>query len=298
VTDLITHGAGMTRTITTTAAATLSVLATLSIVLAGPAVASPLGPDTAPAPAATTVDMEAVVMAAQIDPRRADTAVTDAAGPSVTYVERALQARGLLAGRFVDGHFGTRTITAYAAWQRSLGLTGLGATGLPNTPSLRALGQGRYVVVRTIGPGGTVTVDGATVNTRTRAMLREAERLIGLDLAIDQGSYNPGGDPTSAGTHDGGGVLDLAVAGMNATTRATVVRALRRVGFAAWLRSPAQGDWPWHIHAVAINDTDLSAPAQHQAGDYHLGRNGLANRAPDDGPRVPKHAWEEYLRRS
>ncbi len=120
--------------------------------------------------------------------------------------------------------------------------------------------------------------------------------MLGRRLRLDQGSYNPGGDPTSAGTHDGGGVVDINVKGMTATTRRAVAKALRQVGFAAWVRNPNQGDWPWHIHAVAISDTDLSSQAQHQVGDYYLGLNGLANRAPDDGPRVPIHTWEEYLR--
>jgi hypothetical protein len=127
-------------------------------------------------------------------------------------------------------------------------------------------------------------------------MLAETERLLGFRLVLSQGSYNPGGDPTSAGTHDGGGVVDIDVDGMSADTRTAVARALRQVGFAAWVRNPAQGDWPWHIHAAAISDTDLSAQAQNQTGDYYLGFNGLADHGPDDGPRVPIHTWEDYQR--
>jgi len=135
-----------------------------------------------------------------------------------------------------------------------------------------------------------------TINARTASMLTEAQGHLGRTLVLAQGSYNPGGDPTSAGTHDGGGVVDVSVEGMSASTRIAVVRALRRVGFAAWVRNPNQGDWPWHIHAVAISDTDLSSQAQHQVGDYYIGLNGLANRGADDGPSVPIHTWEEYLR--
>jgi hypothetical protein len=83
---------------------------------------------------------------------------------------------------------------------------------------------------------------------------------------------------------------------MTSTTRTAAARALRQVGFAAWVRSPAQGNWPWHIHAVAISDTDLASQAQHQVGDYYLGQNGLAGRGPDDGPKVTIRTWEEYLR--
>jgi hypothetical protein len=42
----------------------------------------------------------------------------------------------------------------------------------------------------------------------------------------------------------------------SAARRKTVAGVLRSVGFAAWARSPSDGDWPWHIHAVAINDPD------------------------------------------
>lgn len=253
----------------------------------------------APASAATAlpvVDMEAVLKAAQIDPRRADSAVTPGSGDSVLLVERALVAKGLLASTYADGHFGTRTVDAYAAYQRSLGYTGLDASGLPGPTSLRLLGETTYTVTRVVSAGSRVTYRGGLMNTRTKAMLVEAERLLGRSLTVTQGSYNPGGVPGSAGTHDGGGALDLSVSGMTATTRTTVARVLRQVGFAAWIRTPAQG-FDYHIHAIAVNDPDQAPGAQHQAGDYHLGLNGLADRGPDDGPAVsPKRTWEEYQR--
>ncbi len=243
-----------------------------------------------------SVNMEAVVKAAQIDPRRADDTLTPGARASVLAVERALQSRRLLDPRWVDGYFGTETVKSYTVYQVSLGFGGVAANGIPGPSSLTTLAQGRFTVTHRITPGGKVQRNGVTLNKRTRAMLTEAERLLGRSLTLSQGSYNPGGDPTSAGTHDGGGVVDIAVDGMTASTRTAVARVLRQVGFAAWVRNPDQGDWPWHIHATAINDTDLSSPAQHQVGDYYLGLNGLANRAPDDGPRVPIRTWEEYQR--
>ncbi|MEU4411106.1 peptidoglycan-binding protein [Streptosporangium sp. NPDC023963] len=243
------------------------------------------------------VNMEAVVKAAQIDPRRSDDTLTPGAKAGVLLVERALRDRRLLDAKWVDGYFGTTTVTAYAKYQKSLGLTGLAANGLPGRTSLTRLGAGRFKVTHIIDPGTRVSVGGGVVDTRTRSMLAEAKRLLGHDLVLDQGSYNPGGDPTSAGTHDGGGVVDISVKKMSSATRTAVVRALRRVGFAAWVRSPDQGDWPWHIHAVAISDTDLSSQAQHQVGDYYLGLNGLSGRGPDDGPKVTVRTWEEYRRR-
>ena len=243
------------------------------------------------------VNMEAVVKAAQIDPRRSDDTLTPGAKASVLLVERALRDRKLLDAKWVDGYFGTSTIAAYAKWQKSLGLSGLDANGLPGKMSLTKLGAGRFTVTRTIVPGERVKRGEHVINARTRSMLAEAERLFGRTFVIEQGSYNPGGDPTSAGTHDGGGVVDISVKGMNAATRTKAARALRKVGFAAWVRNPEQGNWPWHIHAVAISDTDLSTQAQNQVGDYYLGLDGLKKRGPDDGPKVTKRTWEEYQRR-
>ncbi|WP_432868643.1 peptidoglycan-binding domain-containing protein [Microbispora rosea] len=243
------------------------------------------------------VNMEATVKAAQIDPRRSDHTLTPGAKAGVLLVEEALRDRHLLDAKWVDGYFGTTTVAAYAKFQRSLGRTGLAASGLPDKASLTRLGAGRFTVTHVIGPGARVSTGGVVVDTRTRSMLAEAKRLLGRDLVLLQGSYNRGGDPTSAGTHDGGGVVDISVKGMDSATRIAAVRALRRVGFAAWLRNPDQDDWPWHIHAAAVNDTDLSSQAQHQIGDYYLGLNGLAGRGPDDGPKVPIRTWEEYRRR-
>ncbi|MFC4010011.1 peptidoglycan-binding protein [Nonomuraea purpurea] len=244
-----------------------------------------------------SVNMEATVKAAQIDPRRPDSTMTPGAKASVLLVERALRDRHFLDAKWVDGYFGTTTVAAYAKYQKSLGLTGLAANGLPGKTSLTKLGAGRFKVTDVIDPGTRVSTGAFVINTRTRSMLAEAKRLLGRDLKLDQGSYNPGGDPTSVGTHDGGGVVDISVKGMSSATRTAAVRALRLVGFAAWVRNPQQDDWPWHIHATAINDTDLSSQAQHQIGDYYLGLNGLAGRGPDDGPKVTIRSWEEYQRR-
>ncbi|MEV7623877.1 peptidoglycan-binding domain-containing protein [Actinoplanes sp. NPDC089786] len=267
----------------------------LAVCLAVPALA--LGPQPAMAAAALpTVDMEAVLKAAQWDPAKADSAVTPGAGPSVKLVETALRKKGLLDPAYEDGHFGTRTVTAYAQWQQQLGYSGLDATGLPGRTSLTRLGEGQFTLTRIVLAGAKVTHQGFPVNDRTLAMLKAAQGRSGRTYVVEQGSYSPGTDPTSAGTHDGGGVLDLDAEALTAAQRTAAVTALRQVGFAAWLRTPAQGDWPLHIHAVAISDPDLSSPAQKQVGAYYEGRNGLANNAADDGPRVPKVTYEEYLR--
>ena len=129
-------------------------------------------------------------------------------------------------------------------------------------------------------PYDLVKRDGKTVDALTDRALKAAEKILGYDLTIVQGSYNAGGVGASAGTHDGGGVVDLLPWDWQRK-----VRALRRVGFAAWHRTPAQGPWGEHIHAVLIGNTKLSPSAQRQVTAYLAGRNGLANNGKDDGPR-------------
>ncbi|MEU0789016.1 peptidoglycan-binding protein [Amycolatopsis sp. NPDC005961] len=273
-----------------TKAAVLTALTAAAFAVAAPAQAAPAATTALP-----TANMEAVLKAAQIDPRRADDTQTPGAHDSVLLVEQALQAKGLLAATYVDGYFGTTTITAYSQYQKSLGYTGIDASGLPGKTSLEKLGEGRYTVTSPVSAGSRIAYRGVTTNTRTKAMLLAAEGIAGLTVSLTQGGYNPGGVDASAGTHDGGGALDISVSGMSSTTRTKLLTALRKVGFAAWYRTPAQG-FDYHIHAMAISDPDLSSGAQHQTGDYYLGMNGLAGRGADDGPAVTKVTWEEYQR--
>ncbi|HEY3480232.1 MAG TPA: peptidoglycan-binding protein, partial [Streptomyces sp.] len=221
------------------------------------AVAAPAQAEPAATVALPTANMEAVLKAAQIDPRRADDTQTPGAHDSVLLVEQALQAKGLLDAKYVDGYFGTTTITAYSQYQKSLGYTGIDASGLPGKTSLEKLGDSRYTVTNAVSAGSRISYRGVTINTRTKAMRLEAERLSGTTVSLTQGSYNPGGVDASAGTHDGGGAMDISVSGMSSTTRTNFIKALRRVGFAAWYRTPAQG-FDYHIHAEAISDPDLS----------------------------------------
>lgn len=255
---------------------------------------------TTPARAAlAVVNMEMVLLAAQVDPPKAGTGLTPGAGDDVIEVERALNAKGLLASGVVDGHYGTSTVSAYAAWQRSLGYSGIDANGIPGRTSLTRLGEGRFTVTRTVSTGSRWdSYGGKRVNTRTSDMLAAADAMVPWRLTLTQGSYTSS-NPSSAGTHDGGGVVDISVSGLSTTQRWRTVKALRTVGFAAWLRNPSQGPWPYHIHAAAVSDPDLSAPARNQIHDYYFGRNGLANHAADDTPssyRVAFTWWERYRR--
>lgn len=129
-------------------------------------------------------------------------------------------------------------------------------------------------------PYDRTTYDGNVVDELTKAALEETAARLGYDLTIVQGSYNAGGVAASAGTHDGGGAVDLAPWHWEEK-----VRELRRTGFAAWHRPAIPGLWGEHIHAILIGDRLMSAGAKAQVVDYLAGRNGLANHGPDDGPR-------------
>ncbi|WP_435058530.1 peptidoglycan-binding protein [Streptomyces sp. bgisy060] len=59
----------------------------------------------------------------------------------VKRLEDALVAEGLLARRWADGSFGTKTKSAYAAWQRHCGYSGADANGIPGLQSLTRLGH-------------------------------------------------------------------------------------------------------------------------------------------------------------
>ncbi|NUT34621.1 MAG: peptidoglycan-binding protein [Hamadaea sp.] len=275
------------RWVLTRGAATAAAALTANALLGDAALALPV------------VDMELVLLAAQLDPPKPDTGLTPGASTHVIEVERALNAKGLLSSGAVDGHYGTSTVSAYAAWQRSLGYSGIDANGIPGPTSLTKLGEGRYTITRAVNTGSrSDSYTGKTVNTRTKNMLAAADAKLSWGITLSQGSYTSS-NPSSAGTHDGGGVVDISVTNLTTTQRWQTVQALRTVGFAAWLRNPSQGDWPYHIHAAAVSDPDLSQQARNQIYDYYYGKNGLANHAADDTPtayRVAFTWWEKYLR--
>lgn len=128
---------------------------------------------------------------------------------------------------------------------------------------------------------------GHLLNQRTVDMLKRAEKRLGRNLVVLQGSYHSGVS-ASAGTHDGGGAVDVSPT----SNPREVVKQLRASGFAAWHRLPSQGPWVEHIHAIAIKDAELSSGARFQVSEYYAGRNGLANRGPDPGPKVhPIRTW-------
>ena len=251
-------------------------------------------PDAGGGGGAAAVSMARVVVQSQVEPYRGDQ--PDLAGDvAVEAVQQALADKGF--NVTADGWFGNETATSYSNWQKSLGYSGLAANGIPGPTSLATLGEGRFEVEDLIQIGPHTTFSGKTVNQRTRDMLAEAQTILGFNIVLSQGSYNAGGVDASAGTHDGGGAIDVSVSALSTTQRWQTVKALRTVGFAAWLRTPDQGDWPYHIHGIAVGDTDLPISARNQVADYYVGKNGLASHAADNTPadyRVPFTWWEAH----
>ena len=141
---------------------------------------------------------------------------------------------------------------------------------------------------------------GVRLDARSAAMMDEVCRLLPLvSVRPTQGSWSTSVG-ASGGTHAGCGALDLHARTLPDSDVAELVHALRLVGFAAWDRTSSQGPWPRHVHAVAMQPGRgrgcLSYSAFQQTRSYVIGRNGLANNAPDDGPRGPwvGRTWEQY----
>lgn len=252
------------------------------------------------------VDMAAVDTAAQIEGRKGNQpSLGD--DDSTKLVQRALTKKGFKVE--VDGQFGRATTAAYIKFQRSIGYSSIDANGMPGPDSLARLGKGRFTLINVVQVGSrSDSYGGKRVNTRTAHMLAAADATLPWSIKLAQGSYcglvKARCASASAGTHDGGGVLDVSVRGLTKSQRWRTVKALRTVGFAAWQRTPSQcgGCWSAHIHAVAIGDTDMwqrdrGYGNRDQVADYFVGRNGLAGHAKDDTPtkyRAPFTTWERY----
>jgi hypothetical protein len=147
-------------------------------------------------------------------------------------------------------------------------LRSLFPVGFPTAPPVKVV---------PLDPYARTTHDGKTVDYLTDAALREVEKRLGYPLTIIQGSYNAGAVGASAGTHDGGGAVDLAPFDWQHK-----VHAMRAVGFAAWHRPELPGVWNEHIHCILISDERASASAKAQVVDYRNHRDGLAGHAADD----------------
>lgn len=129
---------------------------------------------------------------------------------------------------------------------------------------------------------------GRTVNKRTAVLLDRAVQIYGKSFSLTQGSYNRG-VAASAGTHDGGGCVDVTVSGLSSSQMYALQLALRKAGFAAWVRTPAQG-FSYHIHAVDVGNNDTASLARSQVQSYFNGRDGLAGNRADN----TEHRWPNW----
>lgn len=131
------------------------------------------------------------------------------------------------------------------------------------------------------------TWHGKTVSQRSRYILELAEKKLGFELHCFQGSFSSA-VTQSAGTHDQSGAVDVSIspAGSRDDRAELIVRTLREFGWAAWHRTPEQGDWGHHIHAIECGDEQLSEGARRQLDEYRQGYDGLSGSGRDDGPRI------------
>lgn len=95
-------------------------------------------PKTPPPPKKPVVDLSRLASAARNDPSKSGTPVSYS---GVSILETALVDAGLLAKKYRDGHYGSSTVSAYAAWQRKCGYRGTDADGIPGMTSLKKLGD-------------------------------------------------------------------------------------------------------------------------------------------------------------
>jgi hypothetical protein len=102
-----------------------------------PGIVAAAGGTVPPTPPVTSVSLHRVQEASFSNPPATGAPITYT---GVIHVERALVSEGLLNPSLSDGHYGTATVTAYAAWQRRLGYSGDAADGHPGSASLSRLG--------------------------------------------------------------------------------------------------------------------------------------------------------------
>ena len=126
------------------------------------------------------------------------------------------------------------------------------------------------------------------LESKLRAAGAVKQDLSGL---ITQGAYSTG-VAASAGTHAGGGVLDVK---WSTVDTAAKLKAWRECGYTMSPRLESEGPWPRHGHGVLIGCPHLSPTAARQVVAYRQGRNGLSNQGRDRGPRVRFVTWQQAI---
>jgi Transglycosylase SLT domain len=152
----------------------------------------------------TTVDLSHVVYAAHVDPPAAQGHAAYKA--DVLPVEKALEKKGLLAAKYVDGSFGTITVSAYSRWQKSLGYSGKDADGIPGMTTLARLGEdtGLFKVTKGSTPPphapsghGPISVSAVTYGrvkdaSLSKEILPHVFKIMGIDDSTAQGHWKTG----------------------------------------------------------------------------------------------------------
>lgn len=123
------------------------------------------------------------------------------------------------------------------------------------------------------GPNRRVFYQGKALDLSTYRKIKQAEDILGRAIRVTQGSYSTS-VRASGSTHSRGGVFDTGTGG-NVPLLRRINAALHRVGFASWVRSPSQGPWPWHVHAIEIGNKLAHSSAQKQVQSYLRGGTGL-----------------------
>ena len=137
------------------------------------------------------------------------------------------------------------------------------------------------------------TYQGKPVNRKTFAILIAANKILQKspyfgrersNVTLVQGSYNRGGVAQSAGTHDGGGAIDVTA--FNITNRSKIYRML---GIRFWPRATLPGYWQAHGHGIVSRDSSVSRGGHAQRVAYANGRDGLAGNRRDPNWRPDRY---------
>lgn len=127
--------------------------------------------------------------------------------------------------------------------------------------------------------------------------IKWVEKNLPFDISFAQGSYNAGGVQASAGTHDGGGAVDIRVFGLNDQQIRKMVNTFKDAGFAAWYRKAIPGLWGPHVHAILIDNIKAASGAKSQVVAYDNHRDGLRGNAWDATYRPDPKVKFSYLLR-
>lgn len=152
-------------------------------------------------------------------------------------------------------------------------------------------------------PYEKITWRGHKFDRRTKSAIEWAEKhYVAIapkkrsQFRIGQGSYSDGS--LSAGTHSQGGAVDIMFAGLNKNQQRSIVKWLRKAGFAAWARTGPAWSGNEHAHGILIGHKNLDPAAASQVVAYNNHRDGLVSNAYDDSwrPKRPRR-WNHRLNR-